>query len=316
MNSKNGFFQRLAVPVVVLALAVTSPAELNVVATTSDFGAIAREIGGAHVRVFVLAQPGEDVHFVTPKPSYIAKLSRADVVIEGGAELELGWLPPLLQGSRNARLAPGQPGHVSCAVGVALLEVPDTLDRSGGDIHALGNPHYMVDPVNARLAAERIGAAFCAVDPLRAPAYREGQSGFTNRLSAAMVGWEQALEPYRGRRVAAFHNAWPYFANRYGVRIDLFLEPKPGIPPSPAHLATVMATMKAEGIGAIIVEPYQNRRTAETVAAGTGAQLVALSQYPGGVKGTEGGYIELMDHVVQRLAAALKASPAGKEPAP
>ena len=286
---------------------------MNVAATTADFGAIAGDIGGDKVQLSVLAQPGEDVHFVAPKPSYIAKLSRADVVIEGGAELEIGWLPPLLEGSRNTRLASGQPGHVACAEGLALLEVPTTLDRAHGDIHAMGNPHFMTDPVNARHAAEKICGAFCSVDPQNAAEYRERCSAFTNRLAMKLSGWKKQMEPFHGRRVVAFHNSWPYFANRFGLRIDLFLEPKPGIPPTPAHLGEIVSTMKSERIGVIIVEPYQNRKTAETVATKTGAQLVDFCQYPGGVKGTGGGYVELIDYLVDTLATALNRAPASKE---
>lgn len=296
-----------------LALTVSSPAALNVVATTADFGAIARNIGGDKVQVFVLAQPGEDVHFVAPKPSYIAKLSRADVVIEGGAELEIGWLPPLLEGSRNTKLARGQPGHIACAEGLALLEVPATLDRSHGDIHAMGNPHFMTDPVNAQHAADQMCDAFCSLDPQNAAAYREHLKAFTDLLKAKMADWEKQLAPFHGQRVVAFHNSWPYFAKRFGLRIDLFLEPKPGIPPTPAHLGEIVSTMKTESIGAIIVEPYQNRKTAETVAARTGARIVDFCQYPGGVRGAEGGYVELIDYLVNTLAAALNQSPSSKE---
>jgi len=296
-----------------LTLAVSTQAGLNVVATTADFGAIARDIGGNNVQVSVLAQAAEDVHFVAPKPSYIAKLSRADVLIEGGAELEIGWLSPLVEGSRNTKLALGQAGHVSCAEGLALLEVPTTLDRSKGDIHAQGNPHFMTDPVNARHAAEQICGAFCTVDPQNAAAYRDGLNAFTNRLAEKLVGWQKQMAPFQGRSVVAFHDSWPYFANRFGLKIDMFLEPKPGIPPTPAHLSDIMTRMKAEQIGVILLEPYQNRKTGEKVAAETGAMIVDFTQYPGGVKGAEGGYIELIDYLVNTLAAALNQAPASKE---
>jgi zinc/manganese transport system substrate-binding protein len=287
--------------------------KLAVVATTADFGAIARSIGGDRVQVCSLAQPGEDAHFVTPKPSYIAKLAKADVLIEGGAELEIGWLPPLLDGARNPKLASGQPCHVSCAECLALLEVPTTLDRAKGDIHAMGNPHFMTDPVNARHAAERICAAFEAADLSNAGAYRERLNAFTNRLDARLIAWQKQLEPFRGKRIAAFHNSWPYFAARFGLKIDLFLEPKPGIPPSPAHLAEVIAAMKADGINVVVAEPHQNRKTGEMVAAKTGARLLVFAQYPGGVKGTDGGYIELMDYLVNTLATALSNGEAAKD---
>ena len=290
---------------VFLGTSASGLAKLNVVATTSDLGSIAHEIGGDLVQVTVLAKPMEDVHFVDPKPSYVVKLAHADVLLEGGAELEIGWLPPLLEGARNPKLGSGQPGRVGCAEGLSLLEVPALLDRSQGDLHAAGNPHFLIDPVNARHAAERIYSAFSEVDPAHRAGYREGLETFTRRLDEKLPAWQKALAPFSGRRVVAFHNSWPYFAQRFGMKIDLFLEPKPGIPPTPAHLAEVIDRMKAEKIGVIIVEPFQNRKTAETVANRTGAVLIDVAQYPGGIKGTEAGYIELMDYLVNTLANAL-----------
>ena len=305
--------QTILMLTVVLTLAASSPAKLNVVATTADFGAIARELGDDLVIVSILAKPTEDAHFVDAKPSYIVKLAHADVLIEGGAELEMGWLPPLIDGARNSKIELGRPGRVRCAESLALLEVPTTLDRSMGDIHALGNPHFMTDPVNARLAAERIGTVFAAVDSQNAVTYRERLAAFTKRLDEKLAVWQKQLEPFKDRQVVAYHNTWPYFANRFGIKIDLFLEPKPGIPPTPAHLADMVTRMKAERIEVILVEPYQNRKTAEKVSAETGAVIVDFAQYPGGVKGAEGGYIELMGYLVNTLVTALKNSETSKE---
>jgi zinc/manganese transport system substrate-binding protein len=313
MNMKCTISQTLSALAVLLSLTVTSHAKLNVVTTTADFGAIAQEIGSNLVEVAVLAKPTEDPHFVDAKPSYIAKLAKADVLIEGGAELEMGWLPPLIDGCRNTKLELGKPGHVLCAEGLALLEVPATLDRSKGDIHAMGNPHFMTDPVNARHAAERIAAAFAATDANNSSVYQRNLDAFIKRLDEKLTAWKKQMEPFQGKRVVAYHNSWPYFANRFGVKIDLFLEPKPGIPPTPAHLAEIVTTMKTESIGVIIVEPYENRKTAETVSAKTGAIIVDFSQYPGGVKGTEAGYIELIDYLINKLATGLKNSGASKE---
>ncbi len=290
------------------AFAVLIPAafaKINVVATTPDLAAIAREIGGEQVEVTVLAKPTEDPHFVDAKPSFIVKLNHADVLIEGGAELEIGWLPKLLEQARNPKLAPGAPGYVACAQGVQMLEVPATLDRSKGDIHAAGNPHFLVDPVNARIVAQRIAEAFCAQDAKLCDTYRANFKKFTDVLDAKLAAWQKQLEPFKGQQVVAYHNSWPYFANRFGLKMDLFLEPKPGIPPTPAHLAEVITKMKADKVHVIIVDPYLNRRTAETVARNTEATVVDVAQFPGGVKGTDGGYIQLMDYLVNALAKAL-----------
>jgi len=285
---------------------ICAHAKLNVVATTADLAAIARAIGGEEIEVTALAKPSEDPHFVTPKPSYIAKLNRADALIEGGAELELGWLPPLLDAARNPKLALGALGRIQASSAVNLLEVPTTLDRSRGDIHALGNPHFMTDPLNAKAVADLITARFAALAPEKAETFKLNLTQFNAHLDSKLEQWEKLLRPFAGRRVVAYHNTWPYFARRFDLKIDLFLEPKPGIPPTPAHLSDVIARMKAENIKVVLVEPYQNRKTAERVAAETGAVVVDFCQFPGGLKGTEGGYIELLDYLVTTLAKAFE----------
>src|SRR5882672_9083477 len=290
---------------ILFLIAAPAFAKLNVVATTPDIASIAKEIGGDHIDLTTLAKPTEDPHFVDAKPSFIVKLNRADVLLEGGAELEIGWLPALLDQARNSKLAAGAPGHVSCAQGVQLLEVPSTLDRSKGDIHAAGNPHYLVDPVNAKIAAQHIADSFCALDGKDCPASRANLKKFTEALDAKMAEWQRKLEPFKGQQLVAYHNSWLYFGERFGLKIDLFLEPKPGVPPTPTHLAEVITKMKAEHLKIIIVQPYQNRKTAETVAGHTGATVVDVSQFPGGIKGTEGGYIVLIDQVVNAIARPL-----------
>ena len=293
------------VPLLLITLCQSALGKLNVVATTPDLAAIAKEIGGDHIDITTLAKPAEDPHFVDAKPSFIVKLNHADVLIEGGAELEIGWLPALLDQSRNSKLAPGAPGHVACAQGIPLLEVPSTLDRSRGDIHAAGNPHYLVDPANAKTVAHHITDAFCAQDEKSCSVYRANLKKFTERIDAKLVEWERTLAPFKGQQLAAYHNSWLYFGNRFGLKIDLFLEPKPGIPPTPTHLAEVITKMRQDKAHVIIVDPYLNRRTAETVAEKTGATVVDVSQFPGGIKGTEGGYIQLMDYLVSAIARAL-----------
>jgi len=288
-----------------LLLAAPAHAKLNVVATTADLGAIAKEIGGDAITLTTLAKPTEDPHFVDAKPSFIVKLNRADVVIEGGAELEIGWLPALLDQSRNEKLAAGTPGHVICSKGVPLLDVPATLDRSRGDIHAAGNPHYIIAPSNAKIVAQNIADALAEVDAKNAETYRANLQKFAAALDAKIGEWQNTLAPFKGASIVAYHDSWPYFARDFGFKIDLFLEPKPGIPPTPAHLAEVIFKMKSENAHVIIVDPYLNRRTAETVARDTGAAVVDVTQFPGGLKGTDGGYIQLEDYLVNALAKAL-----------
>src|SRR5438093_2083901 len=310
MNTdRHGFNMRINTMMALLGVTVAwvlpAEAKLNVVATTPDLAAIAKEIGGDRIELTTLAKATEDPHFVDAKPSFIVKLNHADVLIEGGAELVIGWLPALLDQCRNPKLAPGTPAHLSCAQGVQMLEVPATLDRSRGDIHAAGNPHYLVDPLNAKIAAQHIAEAFCAQDEKSCDAYRANLKRFSDAIDAKMAEWQRKLEPFKSQQVVAYHNSWVYFGQRFGLKMDLFLEPKPGIPPTPTHLAEVITKMRADKVHVIIVDPYLNRRTAEAVAEKTGATVVDVSQFPGGVKGTEGGYSQLMDYLVNAIARAL-----------
>jgi zinc/manganese transport system substrate-binding protein len=289
-----------------LALTLTSAhAKLNVVVTTPDLAAIAREVGGANVEITTLARPTEDPHFVDARPSFIVKLNKADALIHGGAELEGGWLAPLMNGARNGRIISVAKGNVACCEGVKMREVPVQLDRSQGDIHAAGNPHYLVDPENAKIVAHHIADTFGALDAVNAPVYQTNAIRFCAALADKMVQWQASLAPFKGKQLVSYHNSWVYFTERFGLKIELFLEPKPGIPPSPAHLADVITKMKQGGVRVIIVDPYLNRKTAETVARSTGATVVDVAQFPGGVKGTEGGYIALMDYLVNSVAKAL-----------
>lgn len=286
-------------------LPLTCHAKLKVVTTTPDFAAVAKAIGGDRVEVTSLAKPTEDPHFVDPKPSLILKLNAADVLIESGAELEEGWLPALLQRANNPRIALGAPGRVLASAVVEMLEVPTTLDRSKGDIHPMGNPHFMTDPINALRVAGHITEVLCRLDSTGRETYRANLKKFSDTTEAKFAEWQKQLQPFKGQHVVAYHNSWPYFARRFGLHIDLFLEPKPGLPPTPAHLAHVIARMKELGARVIIVQPYLNRHTAENVARHTDAVVVDVAIFPGGVKGTEGDYLKLMDYLVTSLANAL-----------
>jgi len=288
-----------------LAFVSAAHAKLNVVCTTPDLASIAKEIGGDKIELTTLARPTEDPHFVDAKPSFIMKLNKADVLIHGGAELESGWLRPLLDGARNAKVVSAAKGNVRCCEGVRMLEVPATLERSQGDIHALGNPHFLVDPENAKIVAHHIADAFAQLDAAQAETYRANLKRFMGQLDVKLADWQAKLASFKGQQVVAYHNSWPYFATRFGLKIELFLEPKPGIPPSPAHLADVIAKMKQLNVRVVIVDPYLSRKTAETVARSTGATVVDVAQFPGGVRGTEGGYIALMDYLVNAMAKAL-----------
>ena len=292
--------------IAVSGVGTSPPKKLNVVATTPDFAALAREIGGDLVEVTALAKPTEDPHFVDAKPSHLVTLNRADVLIEGGAELELGWLPPLLDNARNGRIAAGAPGRIVASQGITMLEVPATFDRSKGDVHSLGNPHFLLDPLNAKIIAAQIADHFGQVNPAAAETFKANLKRFDATADQKLAEWQKQLEPYRGAKIVTYHKDFVYLAQRFNLDIVETLEPKPGIAPSPAHLAKVVSTMQATKARVILVQPYQNRRTAETVARQTNAIVLDIPQQPGAIPNT-GTYFQLMDYLVRTLAAALEA---------
>src|SRR5437588_5960516 len=207
----------------IVTCAFSAHGKLNVVATLPDFGAVAREIGGDKVNVTVLAKPTEDSHFVDARPSFVVQLRTADVLIDGGAELEVGWLPPLLQNARNPKIEVGRPGRVQASQGIRLMGVPTTLTRAAGDVHALGNPHFMIDPIIAKAVAQHIAQSFAAVDPPNAAVYDANYKKFEQTINAKLQEWGAAMLPFKGQNVVAYHDSWPYFAHRFGLNIDIFL---------------------------------------------------------------------------------------------
>lgn len=300
---------------VALWLVSTMPAgvqgadRLAVVATTPDLAAVARAVGGDNVEVTALARPGEDAHFVDAKPSFVRLANRADVLIEGGASLEVGWLPAILDSARNPRLAAGAPGRVVAAQGVPLVEVPTDLDRSLGDVHPQGNPHFLLDPVLARIVAQTIQAAFCAVDAARCDRYEAGRRTFQETIDARLPVWQAALAPLKGTKVVTYHRDFEYFFRRFGLETAGTLEPKPGIPPSPAHLTQLIEQMRARQVRLVVIEPFRERGNPDLVADKTGARVLALPTMP--ADDGPGAYFDLIDGNVRQLVDALKpAAPA------
>ncbi len=287
------------------ASSVSTSAQIRVVATTPDFASVAKEVGGDKVSVVALAKPTEDPHYVDAKPSHIVTLNRADALIEGGAELELGWLPPLLENSRNSKISAGAPGRIVASEGIKLLEVPTSFDRSKGDVHSLGNPHFMIDPINVKIVARNIANHFAQIDPKNAATYNGNLTRFNTKLDAKFADWQKQLAPYRGARIVTYHKDFVYLADRFGLNIVDELEPKPGIAPSPAHLAQVIGKMKSTNAKVILVQPFQNRRTAETVARQTGAAVLDIPQQPGAAPNTT-TYFDTMDNLVNTLAGGLR----------
>ena len=292
--------------IAIAATGASASAQIRVVATTPDLASVAKEIGGDKVSVVALAKPTEDPHYVDAKPSHIVTLNRADALIEGGAELELGWLPPLLENSRNSKISAGAPGRIVASDGVKMLEIPTSFDRSKGDVHSLGNPHFMIDPVIVKIIARNIAGHFAQIDPKNAATYNGNLTRFNTRLDAKYAAWQKELAPYRGARIVTYHKDFVYLGDRFGLTIVDELEPKPGIAPSPAHLAQVIGKMKSTNAKVILVQPFQNRKTAETVARQTGATVLDVPQQPGAAPNTT-TYFDMMDNLVHTLAGGLGA---------
>ncbi|MEO8577716.1 MAG: metal ABC transporter substrate-binding protein, partial [Gemmatimonadales bacterium] len=218
-----------------------------------------------------------------------------------------GWLPPLLESSRNSKIGAGAPGRVVASQGIRMIEIPTSFDRSKGDVHSLGNPHFMVDPVSAKIVAANIATHLAQVDPKNAAAYRANLAKFNARVDMKLADWQKQLAPFRGAKLVTYHKDFGYLANRFGLQIVENLEPKPGISPSPAHLARVIGTMKTSGARVILVQPYQNRKTAETVARQAGGVVLDVPQQPGARPSTS-SYFDLMDNIVRTLATGLGAA--------
>ena len=293
------------VPALLLAGAPPARAQLKVVTSTTDLYDIATAVGGSHIKAVHISEGYQDPHFVEAKPSFILQLRDADVFAFVGLDLEIGWMPLLLQGARNRRLEPGQPGYLDVSRVVQVLDIPGRqVDRSQGDVHPLGNPHYWLDPGNARRMAQLFASTFATLDPGNAAAYQTGEAAFTARLAQQEQGWAPLLASIKGKPVVAWHTSWRYLANYTGMNIVGFMEPKPGVPPSPAHLAGLIATMKRTGARVIIMEPFYDRKMADFVAARTGATVLVLPPSVGGTRAA-GDYFQLMSYDLQQLAAAL-----------
>ncbi len=289
-----------------LALIPAARAELNVVATMPDLGALAEAVGAGKIKVTSLARPTEDAHFVTAKPSFIRVLNKADVLIEGGAELEIGWLPPLVDGARNRKIIRGGAGRVDASSGLQLLDVPTgPIDRSQGHVHAVGNAHYLLDPVRAGQAAGNLADAFSRLDPSNANAYRAALKTFREELTKKLSAWETRLKPYAGTKVVTYHKSFDYLLDRFRLEFAGTIEPKPGVEPSPTHINSLVPQLKQQGVRLILIEEHRPTKTPQYVAEKAGAKLMVLPHFPGSHRASE-TYLEWMDHLVIELVDALK----------
>jgi zinc/manganese transport system substrate-binding protein len=292
---------------VVLALAPrAAEAQLKVVTSTTDLYDIAKAVGGAKISATHIGEGYQDPHFIEAKPSFVLQLRNADVWAFVGLDLEIGWMPLLLDGARNPKIRQGGSGYVDASTAIRVLDTPQgNVDRSMGDVHPLGNPHYWLDPENGRRIARLFKTKFTQLDPANAAVYDANEKAFEARLNANEKGWQDELAAIKGKPVVAWHTSWRYFAEYNGMNIVAFMEPKPGVPPSPSHLYEVIQTVKRTGAKAIVMEPFYDRKVADLVAKQTGIKVLVLPPSVGGVQGV-GDYISLMSYDMSQLAAAVK----------
>ena len=289
-----------------LSISINAGAAIKVITTTQDLAALVSEVGGDKVTVEALAKGYQDPHFVEAKPSFVLKLHSADLLVVVGRELEMGWLPPLITQSRNAKVQPGSAGYFDASLTARILDVPTgEITRAMGDVHPQGNPHYWLDPGNGRRIALALLKKMSEMSPGDGPYFQQRYADFDRRLTQAESRWRAALAPYKGTKVVTYHRSWPNFAEAFGLDVVGYIEPKPGIPPSPSHTLTLMQEMKRQGIKIILVEPYFDLKTPNAIARDTGAQVLVLPPSVGGVKEAS-DYLKLFDYDVNLLIAALK----------
>ncbi|NWJ42219.1 MAG: zinc ABC transporter substrate-binding protein [Geothrix sp.] len=285
---------------------VLADGKLNVVAATTDLGSLVSEVGGDRVSVTAIARGYQDPHFVEAKPSFLLNLRRADLVVVVGLELEIGWLPPLITQSGNPKIQPAAPGYFDASRFAEILEIPTAqVSRAMGDVHPQGNPHYWLDPKNGLRVATGLAQKLTQMSPGNAAYFQQRLEDFRRRLTDAERRWDDAMKPYRGRKVVTYHQSWPNFVKRFGLQVVDYVEPRPGIPPSPAHVVELIALMKRQGVKLILVEPYFDLKTPQSVARETGGQVVVLMPSVGGDKDT-GDYIKLFDYDVNLLVRAFQ----------
>ncbi len=291
------------------AVVLTTAAEaknLNVVTSTADMAALAQEVGGDKINVESIAKGYQDPHFVEAKPSFLLRLRHADLLVSVGLQLEIGWLPPLITQSGNPRIQVGAPGYLDASQFSEILEIPQgAVTRAEGDVHPLGNPHYWLDPENGRRIARGIANKLKDLDPGDAAYFQQRFQDFDRRLSAAEQKWDAEMRPYRGRKVVTYHRSFPNFTRHFGLDVIGYVEPRPGIPPTPGHTIELIQVIKRENCKVVLVEPYFDLKTPQSIGRETGAQVVVYLPSVGGEKQVT-TYFELFDYDIGLLIKAFQ----------
>jgi ABC-type Zn uptake system ZnuABC Zn-binding protein ZnuA len=310
MHTRLGAFLSACTLVFALLLPSASHADskLHIMTATTDLAALAEEVGGDRVNVESIARGYQDPHFVEAKPSFLLKLRHADLLIVVGLELEIGWLPPLITQSSNPKIQVAAPGYLDASRFAKILEIPTGLvTRAEGDVHPLGNPHYWLDPENGLRIAKGIADKLSEMHPNDAAYFAQRLSAFEQRLKQADEKWLAEMKPYAGRKIVTYHRSWPNFAEHFGLNVVGYVEPRPGIPPSPQHTVVLIGMMKRDGVKVIAVEPYFDLKTPNAVARDTGGQVLVLTPSVGGEKEIT-DYFKLFDYDIGKLKQAFDAT--------
>jgi ABC-type Zn uptake system ZnuABC Zn-binding protein ZnuA len=307
---KNIISRLLLVTALLAAFSVLAPPaearKLNIVTSTTDLASLAQEIGGDRISVDSIAKGYQDPHFVEAKPSFLLKLRHADLLIAVGLELEIGWLPPLITQSGNPRIQPSAAGYLDASQFAEILEIPrGQLTRAMGDVHPQGNPHYWLDPDNGRRIAKGIAGKLAQLDPENASYFQQRFQDFDKRLTAAEQNWDAQMRPYTGRKVVTYHNSWPNFAKHFKLNVVGYVEPRPGIPPSPGHTLELIQAMRRDNVKIIMVEPYFDLKTPDSIARETGGKVLVMTPSVGGEKPVT-DYFKLFDYDINLLVNAFK----------
>jgi zinc/manganese transport system substrate-binding protein len=290
----------------VLAASRPALAKVKVVTTLQDLASIADSVGGDRVETFALARGYQDPHFVDAKPSFILKLAKADLLIVAGLELEIGYLPPLVDQSRNEKIRQGSPGYLDASKGCDILQRPtEPVTRAMGDVHPYGNPHYWTDPGNGKVIARAIAAKLAQLDAPGKADYDKNLAAFEAKLDARSREWDARMAPYAGTKVVTFHDSWPNFAKHFKIVVAGHVEPKPGIPPTPSHTLEIINLIQSEKIPLILVEPYFDRKTPDAIAAKTGSTVLTFYPSVGGIPEIK-DYFGLFDYDIDAFVAAMK----------
>jgi len=304
---KRLFFSIACTAALLSGTATVASADLKVIATTEDLASLAKEVGGDKISVEALARGYQDPHFVEPKPSFIVKLHSAQLLLLVGRELEIGWLPPLLAQSRNADVQPGGRGYLDASLTVRILEIPTgQITRAMGDVHPQGNPHYWLDPENGKLIARSVAEKFSQLRPADRAYFDQRAAEFTARVDEAQKRWLSMMAPYKGTKVVTYHRSFSNFAERFGLDVIGYVEPRPGIPPTPQHTLDLMTEMKRQNVKLVLVEPYFDLKTPNSIGRDTGARVLVMPPSVGGVKEAS-DYLKLFDYDIGLLVNALKA---------